>query len=186
MEESNQPSFESDPDKEDRYAIFVELYTQHSMQLYYFLMALLSNQSDASDVLQETSLVLWKKFDEFEVGTNFYAWACKIARIQTLKFREKKSRNQMMVGENAFEIIAKQAAGEDRSYELPIDALEECLEKLNETDRKLVRNRYEPNATVTQIANELGTTANKVSKSLYRIRRALLICIERKLSIENH
>ena len=60
---------------------FVELYTQHYTQLRYYLMSLIPSPSDAADVIQETSLVLWEKFDFFEVGTNFYAWSCKIARL---------------------------------------------------------------------------------------------------------
>lgn len=186
MDNSNQPTSDGEASKEDRSAVFIELYSQYSMRLHYYLMALLSNQSDASDVLQETSLVLWKKFGEFEIGTNFYAWACTTARFQALKFRQRKLRGDKMLGVTALDKISEDATTDDRSYELPIEALELCLEKLNDSDRKLVRNRYEPNASVKDIAQQLDTTANLVSKSLYRIRKALLACIERRLSLENH
>ena len=38
---------------------------------------------DAEDILQACRLTLWKQFETFEPGTNFLAWARKIALNQT-------------------------------------------------------------------------------------------------------
>ena len=46
------------------------------------------------DVFQAANLVLWRKFDQFEPGTNFFAWACQIIRYEVLKYREKYARRQ--------------------------------------------------------------------------------------------
>src|SRR5262245_45344629 len=81
----------------DRMAEFVELYSRYYPRLQYYLMALLPSANDASDVLQESSLVLWEKFGTYESGTNFYAWACKIARLQALKFRNRMGRTAMVL-----------------------------------------------------------------------------------------
>ena len=42
---------------------------------------------DAEDVLQEANLVLWRKFDQYQEGTNFFAWACQIIRYEVLKYQ---------------------------------------------------------------------------------------------------
>ena len=87
----------SQPAHADRMAEFVELYAKYYPRIQYYLMALLPTSNDAADVLQETSLVLWKKFDSFETGTNYLAWACKIARLQALKHYQRASRNRKVV-----------------------------------------------------------------------------------------
>ena len=168
----------------DRMAKFVQLYSLHYPRLQYYVMALLPSSNDVADVLQETSLVLWKKFDSFEIGTNFFAWACKIARLQTLKHYERNKRSAKLFDTSTLEKLAVEAMDSAARPTVPLEVLESCLARLLESDRKIIRRRYEPDTTVKQIANEIGLSANLLSKSLGKIRRSLLACIERKLSHE--
>lgn len=182
---------ESEPKREftatghdDRVADFLELYTSHYARLQFYVMALLPVGSDASDVLQETSMVLWRKFDTFEIGSNFFAWACKIARLQVMKFRERHSRTAKVFDSRLLEMLVVEAADENAGRSVPLQALENCLGRLSKSDRLLIRQRYEPGATVQHLATEMGRTANSISKSLGRIRRALLDCVDRSLARE--
>lgn len=165
-------------------AQFVELYSMYYPRLQYYLMALLPSSNDAADVLQETSLVLWKKFDTFQIGTNFLAWACKIARLQALKQYERTNRSAKLFDARVLEQLAVEAADVAAIPAIPLEVLESCLENLSDVDRILIRRRYEPGYSVKQIALDIGRSANSLSKSLGRIRRALLVCIERKLPQE--
>jgi len=165
-------------------AQFVELYTEHYPRLQYYLMALLPTSNDAVDVLQETSLVLWKKFDAFEIGTNFLAWACKIARLQAMKHYERSSRSAKLFDSTVLEKLADDAEDTALRPAVPLEVLEGCLDNLSATDQTLIRRRYEHGSTVKQIAIDIGRSANSLSKSLGRIRRVLLKCIERKLPQE--
>jgi RNA polymerase sigma-70 factor (ECF subfamily) len=169
---------------EDRLAEFLELYTSNYPRLQFYVTALLPLGSDAADVLQETSMVLWRKFDTFELGTNFFAWACKIARLQVMKYRERQGRSARVFGAQLLDKLVVEAADENVVRSVPLQALENCLGKLSENDRSLIRRRYEPGATVQQLAAEVGRTANSLSKSLGRIRRALLECVDRTLTRE--
>ena len=169
---------------DDSVAEFLELYTSNFPRLQYYVTALLPFNSDASDVLQETSLVLWRKFDSFELGTNFFAWACKIARVQVMKYRERKGRSAMVFGTSLLETLAVEAIDENVVQGVTLQALENCLAKLSENDRSLIRRRYQPNTTVQQIAAEVGRSSNSLSKSLGRIRCALLECVDRTLAQE--
>ncbi len=175
---SDQP----EPMTTDRTTQFVELYSEHYPRLQYYLMALLPTSSDAADVLQETSLVLWSKFDTFELGTNFFAWACKIARLQTLKHYERNRRSAALFDSSALELLSADAMDAAGSEAGSLETLESCLERLSESDRKVIRSRYEPGATVKQMAADIGVTANLLSKSLGRIRRALLACMEKAIA----
>lgn len=179
----NQPKLPGSSDPE-RMAQFVELYSEHYSRLQYYVMALLPSSSDAADVTQETSLVLWQKFDTFELGTNFFAWACKIARLQTLKYYERNKRSAKLFESSTLEKLSAEAMASAVRPAASLDVLESCLSRLPDSDQKLIRRRYEPDTTVKQLAAEIGLSANLVSKSLGRIRRALLSCIERKLAQE--
>ncbi len=170
--------------REDRVAEFLELYSSHYPRLQFYVTALLPTANDASDVLQETSMVLWRKFDTFELGTNFFAWACKIARFQVLKYRERQGRAARLFDTNLLETLAVEACDENGACGVPLQALENCLTKLSDVDRSLIRRRYQPGTTVQQLAADVGRTANSLSKSLGRIRRALLECIDRTLAHE--
>lgn len=171
-------------DRDDRVAEFLELYSTHYPRLQFYVIALLPTANDASDVLQETSMVLWRKFDEFELGTNFFAWACKIARFQVMKHHERQGRSARLFDTCLLEKLAAEACDEKVVRGVPLQALENCLGKLSEMDRSLIRRRYQPGTTVHQLAADVGRTANSLSKSLGRIRRALLECIDRTLAHE--
>ena len=169
----------------DRTGEFVGLYSEHYPRLQFFLMALLPTSTDAADVLQETSLVLWRKFDSFESGTNFFAWACKIARLQAMKHQNRNRRSAKVFDASTLEKLSDDAIPIADAQPVVLEMLETCLENLPDSDRKLVRRRYEPGASVAKLAADIGVTANKLSKSLGRIRRLLLACVQRKIAQES-
>jgi RNA polymerase sigma-70 factor (ECF subfamily) len=184
------PSFEEPggPDEigsGERVAEFVELYSRYYPRLQFYLMALLPSANDAADVLQESSLVLWKKFDTYQTGTNFYAWACQIARFQALKYRDRVGRSAKLLDDAVLEKLSEEAAGDEIDPTASLEALAYCLEKLSERNRSLIRRRYQPNLSVRELAVEVGCTANALSKLLGKLRRTLLDCVERRLASEN-
>jgi RNA polymerase sigma-70 factor, ECF subfamily len=159
---------------------FLELYSHNYPRLQFYLMTLLPIADDAADVLQETSLVLWQKFDTYKTGTNFFAWACKIARLQAYKHRERRGKSALMFGDELLETLAEEAADERFAPGNSLRLLGQCLEGLSLRDQQLIQKRYQPGMSVGRLADEIGRTANSLSKSLGRIRRTLLECIERK------
>jgi RNA polymerase sigma-70 factor (ECF subfamily) len=159
---------------------FLEIYSHNYPRLHFYLASLLPTADDAADVLQETSLILWKKFETYETGTNFFAWACKIARLQALSHRKRRAKGALTFSDELLELLAYEAAEERFSPVNSLPFLRQCLERLSNRDQQLIQKRYEPGMTVIQLAAEIGRTANSLSKSLGRIRRALLECIERK------
>lgn len=174
---------DSEPDKPtDRITEFLDLYSKFYPRLQFYLMALLPTANDAADVLQETSLILWKQFHSYQSGTNFYAWACKVARLQALKYRERMGRSAKLLDEAVLEKLAEQAAAEDFDPSATMEALVVCLDHLSERDRSLISRRYQPNISVKELAAEIGRSANALSKLLGKIRRVLLECVEQRLA----
>jgi RNA polymerase sigma-70 factor (ECF subfamily) len=160
---------------------FVTLFLAHQRRLYWYIALLMSGQQDVDDVLQETAVLLWRKFDEFEAGTNFYAWACKTAYLVVMGFRRREDRQAISLDDDVLSQIAVIADTGTVSQEMRIAALESCLDKLPSRDRELIERWYLSKAKVKDIALTLGRPEKTVSKSLGRIRRALHQCISRML-----
>jgi RNA polymerase sigma-70 factor (ECF subfamily) len=167
-------------DAPNRLDEFVRLYTRHERRVYSYLVSLVHSVADAEELLQETAFVLWKKFDEFGPGTNFGAWACRVAYFEAAKFRRRR-KGELPLNPQFFERIAQGSAEVSDLLELRADAFNDCVDRLSESDRQLLMRRYAPDGRVQAIAAELNRPPHSVSKSLARIRRTLLECIDRHL-----
>src|ERR1700722_15763810 len=85
---------------------FVRLYALSSRRIYAYILTLLPNWADAEDVFQDVSTVLWEKFGEFTPGTEFAAWAYRIAYFKAIKYRSRKSARARLFSDQALEAIA--------------------------------------------------------------------------------
>lgn len=149
-------------------------------RVFLYALSLLHHAADAEEVLQETNLVLWRKFDEYRPDTDFSAWACRIAHYEVLKLRQRQGREHLLSSEFIEALAAEANAAVDRSEERR-EALRQCLGKLSEKDRHLVAERYRPGATTRGVAEALGRSFQGTRKSLHRIRLALMECIQRSM-----
>ncbi len=163
---------------------FLQLFLAHERRLYAFILALVHNWSDADDLLQETSAVLWRKLDEFEPGTDFSAWAMSVARFQVLNYRKKQRLSQARLSDETVEALADRMAALSEQSDARRDALQRCLAKLSDRDRELVRLRYQPGATTQTVVDRVGRSLPAVYKALNRIHTQLLLCIRQTLAGE--
>ena len=165
-----------------RLEAFIAEFGKAQRPLFLYILSLTGNPTDAEDILQDTNLVLWRKFDEFQPGTSFYAWASKVAYFQVLKWRESKGRDAALLDSGVLQMLADDAAAMSQTHDSRRDALRGCLTKLRAEDRELIEQRYAPGMTGRVIAERLGRPENSVYKSIGRIRAALLKCIEHTLN----
>lgn len=157
---------------------FMRLLLENQQRIYGLILSLVPNWADADDLMQETTSILWRKFDEFEEGTNFAAWALKVARFQVLNYRKKQRRAKARLSEELYEQIADRALErEPRELVNRREALSGCMEKLKEQDRELIQLRYEPGTSVKDVAEEVDRSIDAVYKALNRIHGQLLECI---------
>ncbi len=167
-------------EKPDRYELFVELFAAHESDLRRFLRSLLPTATDTDEVLQQTALVLWRKFDQFDPETKFIKWACVVARFEALAYRRKMARDRMVFREDILELMADEGAEEIEVRSAEHDALELCLAELPEKQRKLVLLAHTPEVKVKQLAADAGSTAAAFYMKINRLRKTLLVCVEGK------
>lgn len=163
---------------------FVRLFMAHQRRILAFVLSLEPNLSDAEDIVQEVSRVLWEKFDQFERGTNFAAWAFSIVRLEVLEFRRAQSRKPLVLSESLIEQLADDTTARDRQAVARQKALDGCLEGLESRQRDLLAARYARSKKLAELASEFGRSVVTIRKMLRQAYAALAACIDRKLAEE--
>lgn len=175
----------ADREREDsRHEEFLRLFSAHSQRIYEFILMLAIRRADADEVFQDTCLVLWNKFDEYDPSRSFLAWACKIAYFKVLEMR-RANRRVHLLSEEVLGLLADKALACADGMGPRREALDACLEKLNSSDRSLVEQRYYERRTPKEIAAVQGRSVYAVYRSLCRIHRNLLACVESQIVKEN-
>jgi RNA polymerase sigma-70 factor, ECF subfamily len=164
-----------------RYDEFVDLLRLHTNRMLGYLDALLLNRDDAEDLFQETCMVLWQKFDEFKPGTNFLAWALRVADRKVMNFQTTQSRRSAFTASLRDALIVEIANRKAEDVADSLAALARCMERLAQGDRKMVTLCYADGVPIPQVADNLGRSSESVYHSLRRIRNGLLDCIHREL-----
>lgn len=186
--EISQGTFAPDRDATSsaKYKLFLRLFLQNERRLYAYIFTLIHNQTDSDDLLQETSLVLWDKFDALNPPDDFAAWACRIAYFKVLDFSKKRQRSRVLFGQALLERLAETAIEQSAALQLDErrDALADCIEKLSARDRELLGWRFAEGGSTRSAAARAGKRVDAVYKSLARIRRALFDCVTRAVQSE--
>jgi RNA polymerase sigma-70 factor (ECF subfamily) len=168
------------PDRE----LFVRLIMRHDRAIRAFLRGLLRTSADVDEVMQEVSVAAWRKFDQLDDPENFQRWACVIARYEVLMYRRKKARDRFVLGEDIEELMAEEGLKELPLRGQQLDALENCLNKLPTERKHLVLKAYAAEEPLKTLAEQIGKSPEALYKLLSRIRRELLVCVERTLAAE--
>jgi RNA polymerase sigma-70 factor, ECF subfamily len=164
---------------------FLTLLTSHQPRLAGYLRVLVLNRADADEVLQEVNLCICQRANEFKLGTDFAAWALKIAHFYVLKWRHRQSRNRLVFDDSLVEQLAVEIRSFDNPAERRQSALKGCLKKLPPMEHELITQLYgDPETTPQQLADRLGRSLNAIYISVHRIRVRLFDCIQRTLAVE--
>jgi RNA polymerase sigma-70 factor (ECF subfamily) len=153
-------------------------------KLFGYIFALVPHTEDAHDLYQQTVMVLWQKFDLFELGTNFKAWALKTAQLEVLNYQRTKGRRRLLFNDELVRQLMDMQieASQSNRSETRAAFLKECMKSLSAVDRTLIEKCYLGSMRILQVAAALGRSSQSICNSLRRIRTALLSCVDFKLA----
>ena len=162
---------------------FILELTQCQQRLYGYIFRRVANRDQAMEVLQQTNLVLCRKADDFEPGTNFNAWAVTVAHYQILSYRKTLARDRLVFTDDVLAAIDEGEPDNERR-EGTLQHLLHCFAKMSDENQALMKLRYERELSMEQLANEIGKKAVAVRVKLHRLRRGLRDCVETRLQEE--
>ncbi len=169
----------------ERSETLARLLTQHHQSLFRYVHALVGNPDDANDVLQETSVALFRKLDQFDAGLPFLPWAYRFAYIEVLKWRERAKKIPLPLDNDVVELLARDRDRQDGLLAQRIRVLPECFGLLPQRDLTAIRSRYFDQIHADELAQKLGLSRRTLFREIGRIRRVLMDCIETKLAAED-
>ena len=172
-------------DSQDKVQLFVSLLTAYQGKIQSYILSLVPNFQDASDIMQETSKMMWDKFDSFKEDSNFLAWGITIARYRVLEFRNKKKRlKEIQFDETVIESIHSDISKhQDKTNEF-LAYIKNCFKKLPDFDKRIVLMRYHEDLKVKEMAGNLGTTVQTVYRNISRVQGSLLMCLKKNMTYE--
>ena len=163
---------------------FLSLFLRSEREIYRYVSALVPNLTDAKDIVQQTALALWQKFDDYDPAQPFTPWACRFALNKTRQWIERRLRWQALLDHGLAEELAQRREELQPELEQRLRHLENCLRSLPPNQRSVVEGYYFERADIEDLAERSGRSAAATYKMLQRIRHNLQICVERRASPE--
>ncbi|MBI9016179.1 MAG: sigma-70 family RNA polymerase sigma factor [Phycisphaerae bacterium] len=164
---------------------FIKLLSLNNGRIYAFILSLVSNWSDADNILQETTTTMWRNFDRFEIGTDFAAWAVRIAHYKVLDFRRNQYRQRLQFNNDLIENIEGGAILMSDQLNQRLHALQLCKGKLSQQEQQVIELRYEDDASTKEISQQTGRSVHSLYKDLARIHNKLKFCMNKTLKSQN-
>ncbi len=157
---------------------FLSLFLRSEREIFRYVAVLVPNVADAEDIVQQTAMALWEKFDAYDPNQPFTPWACRFALNKARQWVERRRRWQALLDHGLAEELAHRRQELHPEFELRLKHLEGCLGKLPEGQRSMVEGYYYERASIETLAQRSGRSEAATYKTLQRIRRALQICVE--------
>lgn len=151
--------------------------------LHVYLLAAVRDSHEADDLLQEVSLVLWSKFDQYDPSRSFTAWAIGIAKYKVLHSRRSAATTNML-SSSVLEALADETTDLQGGHS-PQDHLAECLSRLSEPLRQILNLKYWERRSIAQIAQSLTRSSQSVAMMLVRARQSIRQCIQQRVDQES-
>lgn len=173
-----------DMPQDDRHEEFMRLFLDNEHEVLRYVLALVPNLADARDIVQETAVSLWKRFDDYDTEQPFAPWACRFALNKIRHHWRREQRRQRLFEEDTLEFLAAKRHELADQLDYRRDHLKTCLAKVPDKSRSILVGYYFREQTVEEISDQTGRTAEAIYKALQRIRRRLMTCIETKIQAD--
>ena len=157
---------------------FLSLFLRSEREVFRYVAALVPNIADAEDIVQQTALALWEKFDGYDASQPFTPWACRFALNKTKQWLERRQRWLALLEGGLAEELAQRRDELRPEIETRLKHLEGCLDKLPAEQRSMVEGYYYRRDAIEKLAEGSDRTVAAAYKTLQRIRQALQTCIE--------
>jgi RNA polymerase sigma-70 factor (ECF subfamily) len=157
---------------------FLSLFLRSEREIFRYVAVLVPNITDAEDIVQQTALALWEKFEAYDPSLPFTPWACRFALNKARQWIERRQRWKALLDHGLAEDLEQRRQELQPEFELRLKHVEGCLGKLPEGQRWLVEGYYYERASIETLAQRSRRSEAATYKMLQRIRRALQVCVE--------
>lgn len=147
-----------------------EVYEEYVSYIYGIVRALLHNKEEAEDITSDFFLRLWEKSDTYKPGGGHKGWMATIARNMAVDYIRKHKREEFS------ETVSDRESDENVEHQVLAGiSINEALEKLKDSERKVVHLKIMGELTFKEIAEILdqpmGTVTWHYNQAIKKLRR---------------
>lgn len=172
------------PNRDEGRNRVLQLFVMHRSSLFAFVISLVRDFSFAEEMMQEVAVVVCEQWSDFAPGTNFTAWARRIARNKIFNARAAGHLDVTFSPQAIDRIEQAAAIAETSPKPNRLRALQDCKARLNRKAIRIVTLYYQLGYDCKRIADEMQTSLQSIYTALSRIRSRLRHCIEAHLARE--
>lgn len=145
----------------DAFVTLIGLYRESMYQIAY---AILKNNEDAADAMQDTILICWEKIDTLRHARYFKTWMTRILINRCNRLYSQRSRTTDL-NEGTFSSISPDPASRVEWQEM--------MQQLTDNQRIVVELYYAQQFKIHEIADILDITTSAVKNRLHTARKVL-------------
>jgi RNA polymerase sigma-70 factor (ECF subfamily) len=170
-------------------AAYTAIMSRYREPIYYLVLKMIKNESDAEDLAIETFSKAFNKLDQYTPQFAFSTWLFRIATNHCIDFIRKRKLNTTSIDEAMkdhkgnkwnIQVEGKSKDPEEKFIEKQkINLMRELVTKLEEPYQSLVRMRYFDELSYDEIASEKDIPLGTVKAQLFRARALLAELIRR-------
>jgi len=157
--------------------VFLKLLSRDRHRLFAFIYTLIPNHNNAEDVFQDTSILLWNKFHEYDQDRPFMPWACGFAFNTARNFLRSAGRDRLVFSDSLLAVIATERIDSVERDQDRMQILNACIDKLTAKERALLGQAYSGDRTMKELAKQLNRASQTIYNSLNVIRKKLTECV---------
>lgn len=166
--------------------VFEILCREHAPMLSVYLRAAVHDAAEEDELFQRTLISAWQSLDRFDRSRPFGPWLRGIAANHVLAWRRSRRRAPASLEQEFLETLAVSAASLEQragdTLDERLESLRECVARLPEDAREMLRLRYTEELDGPAMAARLSVTVEAIKKRVQRARTALATCLERILT----
>jgi RNA polymerase sigma-70 factor (ECF subfamily) len=156
-------------------------FVKNRSNLFAFILSLVRDFDFAEEVLQEVAVVVCDRWEDFTPGTNFGAWAGRIARNKIYNAL-RVSRREVLLTPEAIHGIER--ASETEPEKGWLEAVKDCLGAIAARTQSVLVMRYRQGLSGAEIARRTKSTEPAIHMALSRARAVLARCVQSRLAEE--
>lgn len=158
------------------------MYMSLGPELHRFIQTRLSDPHEASDILQETMLEVWRQADAFEGRSSARTWIFSIARNKAIDRVRRRvptiAEPDETVPDEAPDPYDTLAALDDGA------ALRTCVEQLTDVQRAVIHLAFFKDLPYSEIAEIEGCSVGTVKTRVHHAKKLLMHCLSSSVSRE--
>lgn len=172
--------------KEGHRESFDQLMENHALRAYRLAFAILQNQSDAEDAVQEAFITAYKSVRKLEKEGAFGSWLSRIVATRAYDLLRKKQREQKAIAGRTSTLKMEMSHTVSNPAENKLDFdmdLHEAIKRLPELHRLTILLRYSEDSSTEEIAYVLNRPVGTIRRILSESYRLLRLYLEEGTSL---